>query len=165
MLVYSIIPIILAMALIALFINLIWKNRQHERALLLRIKKLYASRFFEDLTPMLKTAKKHHIDQLIVDKTGLIIRYLQPGQTESVFLMNNHGYTYLTPEQQEAVRAMLEDCIPKLKDNNRYCMTRKRQLLVNGDTEYIYHYIIVSSYKSMLSRAPYYDSSLKTQLW
>lgn len=161
----STILVLLTMSVIALFIYWIWQNKQHERSLQLRVKKLYASQLFEELIPLLRVAKKRHIEQLIVDKTGIIIRYLKPDQSENAFFMHPNGYAYLTPEQQEAVRAVLEDCLPKLKDDSRYIFSRKRVRLVNGSIEFVNHYIISNAYKSMINRAPYYDGTLRTHLW
>lgn len=163
----GILPLLLVVVLTGSVVALLVQDHLRARHLRLRVKKLYASQLFEELLPMLKTAKKRHIEQLMIDKTGLAIRYFQPAGAEAAFLMRVHGYAYLTPEQQEALRMVLEECLPSLRDGRRYCLSRRRIRLVNGDTEFVYRYTIANPYKAMLVRAPYYDGSLQatTRLW
>ena len=161
----SILPVFLTFLLAGVVVAILWKDWVYERHLRLRVKKLYASQLFEDILPLLKTARKRHVEQLMVDKTGIVLRYLHPVGSETAFLMRPHGYAYLTPELQEALRVVLEECLPKLKDTGRYYVSRRRIRLVNGDIEYAYRYTISNAYKARLSRAPYYDGSLQTRLW
>ena len=60
---------------------------------------------------------------------------------------------------------MLEECIPKICDEGNYRVSRKRNVLLNGDVEYSYHYTISNAYKSYLARASYYDGTLRTRSW
>ena len=85
-------------------------QRQQQR-LRLRIKKLYASQLFEDMLPLLQACRKRPLEQLIVDKTGVVMRYLHFAGGESAFLMRPNGYRYLSPDQQEALRAVLLDIL------------------------------------------------------
>lgn len=143
----------------------VFKERQQKKRLRLRVQKLYASRLFEELLPLLKLAKKRRLEQVTVDKTGLVLRHLFSEGGETAFLMKPHGYRYLTPEQQEAMRVMLEECLPKLQDSSLYHLSRKRIRLLNGDIEYAYRYTITNAYKASLARAPYYDGSMQARSW
>ena len=154
-------PIVLAALLAGAVIWYFYREHVHEKKLRIRVRKLYASQLFMDMTPMLQAARHHSIEQLVVDKTGVVIRYLQVSSTEAVFLVRPNGYAYLTVEQQEAMRALLEECLPKLADSARYHVGRKRIHLLNGDVEYAYRYTITNAYKAKLCRAPYYDGTLQ----
>ena len=156
-----ILPILLAAVLAGAVIIYFYREHVHEKKLRLRVKKLYASQLFMDMMPMLHAARHHSMEQLTVDKTGVLIRYLQASSAETAFLMRPNGYAYLTPEQQEAMRAVLEECLPKLSDSARYHVHRKRNYLLNGDVEYAYQYTITNAYKAQLCRAPYYDGTLQ----
>lgn len=151
----------LAGVLLAIFL----RERRQQKRLRLRVQKLYASRLFEELLPLLKVAKKRRLEQVTVDKTGLVLRHLFSEGGETAFLMRPHGYRYLTPEQQEAMRVMLEECLPKLHDSSLYHLSRRRIRLLNGDIEYSYRYTITNAYKASLARAPYYDGSMQARSW
>lgn len=114
---------------------------------------------------MLKAARRHSVERVTVDKTGVVLRYFQPRSMETAFLMRPSGYAYLTPEQQEAMRVVLEECLPSLRDQQKYRLSRQRVRLLNGDIEYVYHYTISNAYKAELSRAAYYDPALQTRSW
>ncbi len=160
-----ILPVLLVLLLTGMLIGLIWRDHIQRRRLRLRMEKLYASQLFLDMKPMLKTAQKRYIEQLTVDKTGVAVRYLHLTGGESAFLMKPNGYRYLSPEQQEAMRAVQEECLPKLKDSEKYHLARRRIQLLNGDVEYAYRYTIANAYKARLVRAPYYDGSLQLRSW
>ena len=68
--------------------------REHirEQKLQLRVQKLYASQLFEDMIPMLQFARRHAVEQLVVDKTGVVLRYLHSEGAETAFLMRPNGY-------------------------------------------------------------------------
>ena len=68
-------------------------------------------------------------------------------------------------EQQEALRAVLEECLPKIRDSQLYHLSRQRVRLLNGQVEYVYRYTISNAYKARLSRAPYYDGTLQPRSW
>lgn len=159
-----VLPIVLAAALAAMVLFYFYRDSIREKKLRLRVQKLCASQLFEDMTPMLRFARRHAIQRLTVDKTGVILCFLANNQ-ETAFLMRPNGYNYLSPEQQEAMRAVLEECIPNLRDNRKYRFGRKRITLLNGDVEYAYQYTIANSYKAKLSRAAYYDGTLEQQSW
>ena len=161
----TLLAIVLAAFLASAVVVYFYQENVREKKLQLRVKKLYASQLFEDMIPMLQAARHHSVEQLVVDKTGVVIRYLQADSPETAFLMRPNGYTYLTPDQQEAMRAMLEDCLPKLCDSAKYHVIRRRIRLLNGDLEYAYQYTITNAYKAKLCRAPYYDGSLQTRSW
>ena len=59
------------------------------------------------------------------------------------------------------MRTLLEECLPKLTDIKRYRPSCKRVRLVNGDVEREFHYTMQNSYKTMLSRAPYYNTAFQ----
>lgn len=162
--VHSVLPIALAALLAGAVVVYFYREHIREKKLRLRVQKFYASQLFEDITPMVRFARHHAVEQVTVDKTGLVMRLLPTGQ-ETAFLMRPNGYNYLTVEQQEAMRAVMEECIPKLCDNEHYRVTRKRNVLLNGDIEYAYQYTISNAYKARLARAPYYDGSLGQRSW
>ena len=161
----TVLCILLAGTLAGMVVLYFYREHIRERKLQLRVRKLYASQLFMDMIPMLQIARHSQIEQVTVDKTGVVIRYLHSGSAESAFLMRPNGYAYLTPDQQEAMRSVLEECLPKLEDASRYHVLRKRIRLLNGDLEYAYQYTITIPYKARLCRAPYYDGSLQRQLW
>lgn len=158
-------PILLLVFLLFCIPAVLWRERTQQKRLRLRVQKFYASQLFEDMMPQLRFSKKQQIEQITVDKTGVVFRYLHLQNNEAAFLMRPHGYRYLTPEQQEALRAVLEECLPQLRDHKLYHLIRRRVRLLNGDIEYVYQYTIANAYKASLMRAPYYDGTLKTHLW
>ena len=161
----TILPVLFAAMLAGIVVVYYYREHIRQKKLQLRVQKLYASQLFEDMLPTLRFAKYHAIEQLCVDKTGVVFRYLQANGSESAFLMRCNGYNYLTVEQQEAMRSVLEECLPKLRETDKYHVSRKRVILLNGTVEYTYQYTITNSYKSMLSRAPYYDGTLQPHSW
>lgn len=160
----TILPVLFAAMLASLVVVYFYREHIREKKLQLRVQKLYASQLFEDMIPMLRFARHHSIEQLSVDKTGVVLRYLHAEGAETAFLLRPNGYNYLTVEQQEAMRSVLEECLPKLRETDKYHVSRKRVVLLNGTVEYTYQYTISSSYKSMLTRAPYYDGTMQ-QSW
>jgi len=161
-----VLPIVLAALLAGAVIVYFYQEHIREKKLRLRVQKLYASQLFEDMMPMIRLARRRPIERLTVDKTGVVLRYLHSADPETAFLMRPNGYRYLTVEQQEAMRAMLEECIPKICDEGNYRVSRKRNVLLNGDVEYSYHYTISNAYKARLARASYYDGTLRsTRSW
>ena len=161
----TVLPVLLAAMLAGVVVAYFYQEHLREKKLQLRVQKLYASQLFEDMIPMLQFARHNAIEQLVVDKTGVVLRYLHSEGAETAFLMRANGYAYLTVEQQEAMRSVLEECLPKLRDKEKYHVIRKRVVLLNGTTEYAYQYTISNSYKARLTRAPYYDGTLQQQSW
>jgi len=161
----TVLPILLAAVLAGAVVLYFYQEHVREKKLQLRVKKLYASQLFMDMIPTLKVARHAPVEQLAVDKTGIVIRYLHSEGAETAFLMRPNGYAYLTPDQQEAMRTVLEECLPKLADSARYHVLRKRVRLLNGDIEFTYQYTITNAYKAKLSRAQYYDGSLQSHSW
>lgn len=155
-----VLPVILAAVLASAVIIYFYRDHVREKKLQLRVQKLYASQLFEDMIPLITHARHCPLEKLAVDKTGVVLRSLHADSHETGFLMRPNGYAYLTPEQQEAMRTMLEECVPKLQDTSRYHVTRRRKVLLNGDIEYVYQYTISNDYKALLSRAAYYDGTL-----
>ena len=158
-------PVLTVAMLVGLAIAFTVRDRQQQKRLRLRVQKLYASQLFEDMLPLLQACRKRQLEQVIVDKTGVVMRYLHFAGSESAFLMRPNGYRYLSPGQQEALRSVLEDCLPKLRDSQLYHLSRQRIRLLNGQVEYAYRYTITNAYKARLSRAPYYDGTLQTRSW
>lgn len=140
-------PVLAVAVLVGAAIALLVRDRRRQQRLRLRIKKLYASQLFEDMLPLLQACRKRPLEQLIVDKTGVVMRYLHFAGGESAFLMRPNGYRYLSPDQQEALRAVLEECLPKIRDSQLYHLSRQRIRLLNGQVEYAYRYTISNAYK------------------
>ena len=149
----TVLPVLAVAVLVGFAIAFMVRDRQQQKRLRLRVQKLYASQLFEDMLPLLQACRKRSLEQLIVDKTGVVMRYLHFAGSESAFLMRPNGYRYLSPEQQEALRAVLEECLPKLRDNRRYHVSRRRVRLLNGTVEYGYRYTMRNDYKAALNRA------------
>lgn len=160
----GILPIALALALFVITIVGAMRERDSNRRHQLRVRKLYASPVFDNLSPILKAAKKRHVEQVIIDKTGVVLCFLSPVGSNTAFLMKEYGFQYLSVEQQEAMRTVLEECLPQLRDHKLYHLNRQRIVLLNGDVEYVSRYIMQNSYKVRLIRAPYYDATLKTRM-
>ena len=158
-------PVLAVMMLVGLAVALMVRDRRQQKLLRLRIQKLYASQLFEDMLPLLQICRKRQLEQVIVDKTGVVMRYLHSVGGESAFLMRPNGYRYLSPDQQEALRAVLEECLPKIRDSELYHLSRQRIRLLNGQVEYAYRYTITNAYKARLTRAPYYDGTLQPRSW
>jgi hypothetical protein len=137
----------------------LWLDHKKSRMLRLRVKKLHASPMFAELSPMLKNAQNRPIEQLTVDKTGVVIRFMQPVGSEMRFSLRDRGFGYLSEEKQEALVILLEEFLPRVVDSHRYAFKKKRTLLLNGHFEFYYQYTILNSYKTSLVRAPYYDGS------
>ena len=156
--------ITVAIAGVALIAYLIWLDNRNLHFLRLRVRKMHASPMFAELAPLLKTARNRPIENLVIDKTGIVIRYMQPAGSETTFQMHSRGYRNLTPEKQEALLILLEEFIPRITDSNRYTLRKKRMRLPNGQSEAYYQYTILNHYKTSLVRAPYYDRSLQ-HLW
>ncbi len=122
----------------------------------LRVRKLYASSMMDELQHGLRFAKKHAVELARVDKTGVYLRFLSPGYGEYHYRMREHGYANLTPQQQSALRTVLEEQLPHFDDKSHYRLTRKSIYLLNGKIEFAYTYTMTNHYKEMLTRAPYY---------
>lgn len=152
-----ILPILAMLAFFIYCIASLLKESKRLRRHALMVRKLYESTLFEDLMPILLKAKKRHIVQVTIDKTGLLFTYLTPAGSHLAFMMKKHGYAYLTTEQQLAMETVLEECLPKLKDSKKYRRSCRKIHLVNGDVDYVYRYTMQNGYKTMLNRAPYYD--------
>lgn len=152
---------VIGIALVGYFI---WLDQSNLRMLKLRVKKMHASPMFAELAPMLKTAQNRPIEELTVDKTGVLIRFMHPAGSEMHFSMRGHGYHYLSPERQEALLILLEQFLPKITDSNRYALKKKHNRLLNGQRETYYQYTMLNHYKATLVRAPYYDGSFQ-HLW
>lgn len=161
----TILSLLLAGCLATMVVVYFWRDHVHEKKLRLRVQKLYASQLFEDMIPMLRFARRHAAEQVVVDKTGVVIRYLHADRADSAFLMRPNGYAYLTPEQQEAMRTVLEERLPGLQDASRYHVHRRKIVLLNGSVEYVYQYTMTNSCKARLCRSCYYDGSLQKTSW
>ena len=155
-----VLPIVLAALLACAVIVYFVHDHQREKKLRLRVQKLYASQLFEDMIPLITHARHCPLEKLAVDKTGVVLRSRSADSHEEGFLMRPNGYAYITPQQQEAMRTVLEECIPKLQDASQYHVSRRRKVLLNGDIEYVYQYTISNEHKARLSRAAYYDGRL-----
>lgn len=160
----NIIFICVTIAGIATIVYLIWLDHRNLHLLKLRVKKVYGSPMFAELSPLLKAAQNRPVEQLIIDKTGINIRYMSPAGSESSFNLYDRGYKNLSPEKLEALLILLEEFLPKITDPHRYALRKKRTHLINGQVEFYYQYTILSHYKTSLVRAPYYDGSLQ-HLW
>ena len=161
----TVLPALLAALLAGVVVAYFYREHIREQKLQLRVQKLYASQLFEDMMPMLRFARHHAIEQLVVDKTGVVIRYLQSSGTEAAFLVRPNGYAYLTVEQQEAMRTMLEERLPGLREASRYHVHRRRIVLLNGEVEYVYQYTMTNACKARLCRSTHYDGSLHKASW
>ena len=157
--------ILIALIGIAVVVYLLVADRRRMHLLRLRVKKLYASPMFEAMKPMLIRAQKFSVESLTIDKTGFTLRFLFPFGYETHFSMADYGYPNLTLEKQEALLLLLEEFVPKITTHNCYSFRSVRTKLLDGHVEYQYKYIIQIDYKNMLTRAPYYDGSLQSQLW
>ena len=158
--------LLIALIGISAVVYLIVADRKRVRVQRLRVKKLYASPMFEAMRPMLQRAQKFSVESLTIDKTGFVIRYLNPVGYEMHFHMADYDYPLLTLEKQEALLLLLlEEFVPKLTAHNYYSFRSKRTKLLDGHVEYQYRYIIQTDYKNLLTRAPYYDGSLQSQVW
>ena len=157
-------PIVLAILLFGFTAFLAVRERLNSRRHQLRVRKLYASPVFDSLLPLLKVARKRHIEQVVIDKTGVLFSFLSPVGSNLGFMMKEYGFQYLSLEQQEAMRTVLEECLPQLRDHKLYRVNRKRITLLNGEVEFVCRYIIQNTYKVKLIRAPYYDAALRTRM-
>ena len=161
----TVLPILAAAVLAAAVVIYFYQEHVREKKLQIRVKKLYASQLFEDMIPMLHAARHHSVEQIMVDKKGVAVRYLHGDSPETAFLMRPNGYAYLTPHQQEAMRVVLEECLPQLTDSASYHVSRKRVHQLNGELEYVFQYTMTNAYKARLCRAAYYDGTLQTRSW
>ncbi|HNW85777.1 MAG TPA: hypothetical protein PLP25_01865 [Candidatus Limiplasma sp.] len=161
----SFLYILIALLGIATVVYLIVADRRRMRVQRLRVKKLYASPMFEAMKPLLQRAQKYSVESLTIDKTGFTFRFLFPFGYEMRFTMADYGYPNLTNEKQEALLLLLEEFVPKFTTRDRYSFRSVRTKLLDGHVEYQYKYIIRIDYKNLLTRAPYYDGSLQSQLW
>jgi len=157
--------LIVAFIGVAAVVYLMVADRRRVRMQRLRVKKLYASPLFEAMLPILRQAQKYSIESLVIDKTGFTVRFLFPFGYEAHFSLAEHGYPNLTVEKQEALLLALEEVIPKLTAHDCYSFRSRRTRLLDGSVEYQYKYIMQIDYKNLLTRAPYYDGSLQSQLW
>lgn len=157
--------LLIAMMGIAAVVYLLVADRRRMHIQHMRVKKLYASPMFEAMKPMLLRAKRYSVESMTIDKTGFTLRFLFPYGYETRFCMADYGYPNLTPEKQETLLLLLEEFVPKLTTPDCYSFRSVRTKLLDGHVEYQYRYIIQIDYKNLLSRAPYYDGSLSSQVW
>ena len=157
----SIFFLFISLVCIALIGYYTWLDHRYLRLLKLRVKKLYASPLFAELSPILKSVQKRIIEELLVDKTGIVIRFLEPVGSQIYFNTRDRELGTLTPEKQEALVVLLEEFLPKITDSHRYRLRKRRKRLVNGKVETYYQYVILNQYKTLLSRTPRYNSPLR----
>ncbi|NLI22900.1 MAG: hypothetical protein GX418_15305 [Clostridiales bacterium] len=150
---------------IGFVVYLLVADRRRVRIQRLRVKKLHASPMFEAMRPMLVRAQRYSVESLLIDKTGFTLRFLFPFGYEMHFSMADYGYPNLTLEKQEALLLLLEEFVPKLATRECYSFRSVRSRLLDGSVEYQYKYIMRIDYKNLLTRAPYYDGTLQSQLW
>ena len=129
------------------------QHRRHRKHLRLLVRKMYASRMFEQMTPFLKAAALFNLEEVTVDKTGVTLRYMNIRDGKRSFLMHDHHFDYLKPREQEAMRSVLETCLPNLSDKHCYRLTRRTVRLVNGQKEHVYRYTISHNYKAAVNRS------------
>ncbi len=151
--------------LIGLAIALVVYDRRQTRQHRLRVRKMYASPLVGLLQPTIQKAREHSIQLVAVDKTGVTIRFLNPVHSDLDFRVKQHGFAYLTPPQQSALRTILEEQLPILTDGQRYRLVRKNVHLLNGTKEYAYNYTITHAYRNTLSRMPYYAKNMVPFSW
>ncbi|MDD6040916.1 MAG: hypothetical protein PUD63_06970, partial [Clostridia bacterium] len=82
----TVLPVLLAALLAGVVVVYFYQEHLREKRLQLRVQKLYASQLFEDMSPLLQCARRHAIEQLAVDKTGVVLRYLHSEGAETAFL-------------------------------------------------------------------------------
>lgn len=148
-------------ALVAIMVYDRRQIRQHR----LRVRKMYASPLIGLLQPAIKKAREHAVHLVVVDKTGVTIRFLNPVHSDIDFRVKQHGFSYLTPQQQDALRTILEEQLPSLTDCQKYRLVRKNVHLLNGKTEYAFNYTITPAYRHTLSRMPYYAKKMVPFSW
>ncbi|MCL1855791.1 MAG: hypothetical protein FWF86_08665 [Clostridia bacterium] len=145
----------------ALFLGLaaflLRRERIRMRKITLLARKMHASPLFTELSPLLKNAQYRAIEQLVVDKTGVAIRYIHPAGSEARFDMREHGFPALSEEKRQALLYILEEFLPYIADTHRYALRKRRILLLNGRFETYFQYTILNAYKSTLTRAPQYS--------
>ena len=150
---------------IALVVYLLFADRKRIRLQRLRVQKMYASPLFEEMRPLLQRARRLSVESLTIDRTGFRIRFLFPYGYEDRFLMAERGYEDLSLEKQEALLLLLLEILPKLTTHDCYAFRSFRKKMLDGHVEYRYRYIIQIDYKNLLTRAPYYDGTLQSQVW
>ena len=153
----TLLPILLPALLAGMVALYYYREHVHERKLALRVRKLFASQLFEDMLPLLCSAKYNPVESLFVDKAGVSVRYLHSQHPENCFCLNQRGYDNLSTEKLEALRVLLEQCLPKLADHKLYGVFRKPTVCLNGTIEYAFEYTMTHSYKTSLSRSAYYN--------
>jgi len=145
----------------ALFLGLatllLRRERMRLRKIALLARKMHASPMFAELSPLLKSAQYRAIEMLMVDKTGVMIRYVHPAGSEARFLMREHGFPALSEEKRQALLCILEEFLPLIADTHRYALHKKHILLLNSRFESYYLYTIRNAYKATLFRAPQYS--------
>ncbi|MEG2356272.1 MAG: hypothetical protein RSC40_04855, partial [Clostridia bacterium] len=88
----SILPVLATALLSGTVILILFNDSRHERHLRLRVNKFRNSELFQEMLPLLRSVQHRPIEQLVVDKTGVVIRCLQPVGAELAFLMKPHHY-------------------------------------------------------------------------
>ena len=161
----SVLGLFVAMVGVAVVLYLLVADRRRERVQKLRVKKLYASPLFDAMKPLIHRAQKYPLESLSLDKTGFTIRYVFPMGYENHFVLHDYGFPNLTPEKQEALLLLLEGLLPKLSEHSCYSFRSVRTKLLDGHVEYQYKYVIRIDYKNLLTRAPYYDGTVQSQVW
>ena len=132
---------------------LIRREQVHKKKLRLLVRKLYGSRVFDEMKPFIKAARRLNVEEITVDKTGVTLKYMNVRDGERCFLMRRHGFPYLTADQQEAMRSLLEDCLPSLAQRSNYRFTLKPLHLLDGTVEYAGCYTISRKYKAFLNES------------
>jgi hypothetical protein len=157
--------LIVAFIGVGFLVYLMIADRKRVRLQRMRVKKLYASPLYTVMRPVLHQARKYSVESLTIDKTGFVLRFLFPQGYETRFDLRENGYPNLTVEKQEALLLLLEEVVPKLTAHDCYSFRSTRIRLLDGSVEYQYRYIMKIDYKNLLTRAPYYDGSLQSQMW
>ena len=147
----------LVVALLALAVYLLRKDRQATRLEQMRIRKLRNSELYARIYRVFRRISSRDIETIRIRPEDVCITLIsQPGRGFR-FDIPSMGYRPLTEDEMVSMALSLERDISVLADRSRYRMHREVRVMPNGAKAHQYTYVVRHHYKDAISRAEYYS--------
>lgn len=133
-----------------------WHETQVEQ---LRLKKMRGEEMYRQIYEILQYARKRKLEKMVISENQITFFYFQPEKTERQFVFAHKGFKYLNQTRLHTLALLIETDHAVLKDKKKYHFMRRTITKPNGTKTFVYIYVIKSSYKDAINRAPYYSGN------
>ena len=123
------------------------KRRQIE---LVQMNRMRNSRMYYALYPMVKKARAHEIDRVLVERNRIVFYTVSPPEVLAAFHVTDLDYPPLTRQQIRSLTLVLAEDLPLLQERGNYRLRSYRTMRPNGIWDCAYQYTITSRYKTQL---------------